>query len=368
MRRDAPTPRASVDRRPFGALPDGTRVDLYTLANGHGTAVDVATYGGIVTSLRTRDAAGRLGDVVLGHDTLQGYLAGNGPYLGALVGRYGNRIAGGRFALGGRVHQLACNDGPNHLHGGVRGFDKRVWSAEAGTAPDGASVRLGLVSEDGEEGYPGRLALTVTMTLDDADRLRLDYAATADAPTHLNPTHHGYFDLDGGGDVLGHLLTLHASRFLPVDEGLIPTGELRPVAGTPMDFTSPTAVGARLGAGLEAADEQLCRAGGYDHCWVLDGGGAGPALAAEVTGPVSGRRLEVFTTEPGVQFYSGNFLDGSVIGKGGRRYGRRAGLCLETQHFPDAPNHPSFPSTLLSPGQAWWSTTIFRFSAVALGR
>jgi len=365
MHHDAPASKASVDRRQFGALPDGTRVDLYTLANGHGTAVDVATYGGTVVSLRTRDAAGRLGDVVLGHDTLEGYLsAGNGPYLGALIGRFGNRIARGRFMLGGRVHQLACNDGPNHLHGGLRGFDKRVWSAEAGTGPEGASVRLGLVSEDGEEGYPGRLAVTVTMTLDDADQLRLDYAATADAPTHCNLTHHGYFDLDGGADVLGHLLTLHASRFLPVDEGLIPTGELRPVTGTPMDFTNPTAVGTRI----DAADEQLRRARGYDHCWVLDGGGAAPALAAEVTGPASGRRLEVFTTEPGVQFYSGNFLDGSVTGKGGRRYGRRAGLCLETQHFPDSPNHPSFPGTLLVPGQAWWSTTVFRFSADAPGR
>jgi len=369
MHRDAPAPQASVDRRPFGALPDGTRVDLYTLANRHGTSVEVATYGGTVVSLRTRDAAGRLGDVVLGHETLDGYLAaGNGPYLGALIGRFGNRIAGGRFTLGGRVHRLACNDGPNHLHGGVRGFDKRVWSAEAGTGPEGASLRLGLVSEDGEEGYPGRLAVTVTMTLDDADQLRLDYAATAEAPTHCNLTHHGYFDLDGGADVLGHLLTLHASRFLPVDEGLIPTGELRPVAGTPMDFTSPTAVGARLGARVEADDEQLCRGRGYDHCWVLEGGGAAPALAAEVAGPVSGRRLEVFTTEPGVQFYSGNFLDGSVVGKGGRRYGRRAGLCLETQHFPDSPNQPGFPSTLLVPGQAWWSTTVFRFSAAAPGQ
>ena len=354
MTREAP----SVSRRPFGALPGGAGVELYTLANGRGTAVDVATYGGIVTALRTRDAAGRLGDVVLGHDALDGYLAGNGPYLGALIGRFGNRIARGRFTLGGRVHQLACNDGANHLHGGVRGFDRRPWSAEAATVPGGAALRLGLVSEDGDEGYPGRLEVSVTMTLDEADQLRLDYAATADAPTHCNLTHHGYFDLDGGPDVLAHVLTLHASRFLPVDEGLIPTGELRPVAGTPMDFTRPTAVGARLGAD----DEQLRRARGYDHCWVLDGGG-GLAPAAEVVGPASGRRLEVLTTEPGVQFYSGNFLDGTVVGKGGRRYGRRAGLCLETQHFPDSPNRPAFPSTLVAPGRELRSTTVFRFSA-----
>jgi len=355
MSRDTPT----VERRPFGALPDGTPVELYLLSNGRGTAVEVATYGGIVTSLRTRDAGGRLGDVVLGHDRLDGYLAGNRPYLGALVGRFANRIAGGRFTLDGRVHQLACNDGPNHLHGGVRGFDKRAWSAQAGTGPSGAAVELGLVSEDGEEGYPGRLAVSVTFTLDEADQLRLDYAATADAPTHCNLTHHGYFDLDGGADVLDHVLTLRAARFLPVDEGLIPTGELRPVAGTPMDFTRPTAIGARL----EADDEQLRRGRGYDHCWVLDGGGEGPALAATLDGPVSGRRLEVLTTEPGLQLYSGNFLDGTVVGRGGRAYGRRAGLCLETQHFPDSPNRPGFPGTLLRPGRPLRSTTVFRFSA-----
>jgi aldose 1-epimerase len=350
--------KASVGRRPFGALPDGTPVDLISLANGHGTAVDVATYGGIVTALRTRDARGRLGDVVLGHDTFDGYLAGNGPYLGALVGRYANRIAAGRFTLGGRVHRLARNDGPHHLHGGRRGFDKRVWSARAGTGPSGAALELTLVSEDGEEGYPGRLSVSVTFTLDEDDQLRLDYAASAEAPTHCNLTHHDYFDLDGGPDVLGHVLALRAGRFLPVDEGLIPTGEVRPVAGTPMDFTRPTALGARI----EADDEQLRRGRGYDHCWVLDGGG-GLALAATLDGPVSGRRLEVLTTEPGLQVYSGNFLDGTVVGRGGRAYGRRAGLCLETQHFPDSPNQPAFPSTLLVPGQAWRSTTVLRFSA-----
>jgi aldose 1-epimerase len=363
MSGDTPASRASVERRPFGALPDGTRVDLFTLANGRGTAVDVATYGGIVTALRTRDALGRLGDVVLGHDSLDGYLSGNAPYLGALVGRYANRIAAGRFTLGGRVHQLACNDGPNHLHGGLRGFDKRVWSAMAGAGPSGAALELTLVSEDGEEGYPGRLSVCVTFTLDEDDQLRLDYAASAEAPTHCNLTHHGYFDLDGGADILGHLLTLRAGRFLPVDEGLIPTGELRPVAGTPMDFTHPSAIGARL----EADDEQLRRARGYDHCWALDGGGEGLALAATLDGPVSGRRLEVLTTEPGLQLYSGNFLDGTVVGKAGRAYRRRSGLCLETQHFPDSPNRPGFPSTRLVPGQAWRSSTAFRFSAPARG-
>jgi len=359
----SPGAPAPLERRPHGVLPDGRRVELYTLRNGHGTAVEVSTYGGIVVALRTHDGLGRLGDVVLGHDALDGYLAGNRPYLGALVGRYANRIARGRFSLGGREVQLACNDGPHHLHGGRRGFDKAVWTAQGSAGPRGPVLELGLVSEDGDEGYPGRVAVTVTIALDEDDELRLDYAATADAPTHCNLTHHGYFNLDGTADVLGHRLTLPAARFLPVDEGLIPTGELRPVAGTPMDFTSPSAIGARLGARPEAADEQLRRGHGYDHCWVLDRGARVLAPAARLEGPGSGRVLEVFTTEPGVQFYSGNFLDGSVVGKGGRAYGHRAGLCLETQHFPDSPNHPDFPSTLVEPGRPLRSTTVFRFSA-----
>jgi aldose 1-epimerase len=339
-------------------------VELYTLRNAGGTSVDVTTYGGIVVALRTRDRQGHLDDVVLGHASLEGYLAGNGPYLGALVGRYANRIAGGRFSLDGRTWRLDCNDGPHHLHGGRRGFDKRVWSARTGQSAHGATVELRRASEDGEEGYPGRLAVTVGYTLDDDDQLRLDYSATAEAPTHCNVTHHGYFNLDGSRDVLGHVLTLQARRFLPVDAGLIPTGELRAVAGTPMDFTSPHAIGARLGQD----DEQLRLGRGYDHCWVLDRPGDGLALAATVEAPASGRRLEVLTTEPGLQFYSGNFLDGTVTGKGGRVYGPRAGLCLETQHYPDSPNHPGFPTTVLRPGQAYRSSTAFRFSTAPPSR
>jgi len=315
-------------------------------------------------ALRSRDGAGRPGHVVLGHETLGGYLAGNRPYLGALVGRCANRIAQGRFTLDGRVHELACNDGPHHLHGGMRGFDKVLWSASAGTGPSGASLELRRVSEDGEEGYPGRLDVAVTFTLGEDDQLRLDYEATSDAPTHCNLTHHPYFNLDGTPDVLGHVLTLRAGRFLPVDAGLIPTGELRPVAGTPMDFTRPAAIGARIGAD----DEQLRRARGYDHCFVLDRGGQGLAPAASLAGPASGRLLEVLTTEPALQLYSGNFLDGTLTGRGGRVYGPRAGLCLETQHYPDAPNHPAFPSTVLRPGQVYRSTTAYRFSAAPAPR
>jgi aldose 1-epimerase len=314
-----------------------------------------------VVALRTRDREGQLGDVVLGHATLDGYLAGNGQYLGALVGRYANRIARGRFTLDGRDFQLACNDGLHHLHGGLRGFGQVTWSALARPGAHGASLELGRTSQDGEEGYPGRLAVTATYTLNDDDELRLDYAATTDAPTHCSLTNHGYFNLDGSRDVLEHLLTLHARRFLTVDAGLIPTGELREVAGTPMDFTSPTAVGARLGVD----DEQLRLARGYDHCWVLERRGAGLAPAATLVGPVSGRRMEVLTTEPALQFYSGNLLDGTLTGKGGRVYGPRAGLCLEPEHFPDSPNHPDFPSTVLRPGQAYRSTTVLRFTTPA---
>jgi len=356
-----------IERRPFGETPAGARADLFTLTNAAGTSVDVTSYGGIVVALRTRDRHGRLGDVVLGHDTLDGYLAdGNRPYLGALVGRYANRIAGGRFTLDGRDHQLACNNGPNHLHGGRRGFDKALWSASAGGTARGERLELSLVSPDGEEGFPGRLELSVAFTLGEDDALSLDYAATTDAPTLCALTHHGYFDLDGGPDVLGHRLTLHAGRFLPTDAGLIPTGELRPVAGTPMDFTEPTTLGSRI----DADDLQLRLAGGYDHCFVLDGAGGGaagdPSPAARLEGPRSGRVLEVLTTEPGLQLYSGNFLDGTIAGKGGRVYGRRSGVCLEAERFPDSPHHPEFPSAVLRPGQTWRCTTVYR-CAVASG-
>jgi aldose 1-epimerase len=351
-------PGSRIERRPFG-IAGGTAVELYTLANGRGSSVDIATYGGIVVALRVPDRGGRLGDVVLGHDSLEGYLRSPGPYLGALVGRFANRIAGGRFTLDGREHQLARNEGPNHLHGGTRGFDKVVWSARAAETPRGPSLELSRLSPDGEEGYPGNLSVSVAFTLSEDDALHVEAEATTDRPTLCSLTHHDYWNLDGGPDVLGHVLTIRAGRFTPVGPGLIPTGELRAVGGTPMDFTRPTAVGARIGD----ADEQLRLGRGYDHNYALDGDGGGPALAARLEGPGSGRVLEVLTTEPGLQLYSGNTLDGTVAGKGGRIHGPRSGLCLETQRFPDAPHHPTFPSAVLRPGERYRATTIYRFSA-----
>jgi aldose 1-epimerase len=348
-----------VERRSFGEVGGGGEAALFTLTGASGTAAAITDYGGIVVSLRTRDRLGRLGEVVLGHETLEGYLAqGNRAYLGALVGRYANRIAHGRFTLDGRSFSLARNDGPNHLHGGAHGFDKVIWSARAAVTARGPRLELSRVSPDGEEGYPGRLAVTVAFTLTEDDALELEFTARTDAPTHCNLTHHGYFNLDGGPDVLEHLLTMPARRFLPVDAGLIPTGELRPVAGTPMDFTRPRPIGARL----HDEDPQLGLAGGYDHCFALDQAGAGLVPAARLEGPVSGRVLEVLTTEPGLQLYTGNFLDGTTRGRG-RVHGRHAGLCLEAQRFPDTPNHPDFPSTVLRPGETYRATTVYRFSA-----
>jgi aldose 1-epimerase len=354
----------SVTRRAFGAIPGGATIDLYTLANRRGVEAAVMTYGGILVSLRTPDRDGRLGEIALGFDSLAPYLAGH-PYFGALVGRYANRIAGGAFRLGGVAYALACNDGPNHLHGGVRGFDKAIWRARARASDTEAGVELRHVSPDGEEGYPGALDVTVSYTLTDANELRLDYAATTDRETIVNLSNHTYFNLAGAGDVLGHELRLDAGRFLPVDATSIPTGELRPVQGTPMDFTAPTAIGARFGAD----DEQLRLAhGGYDHCWVLDAGGGALALAARVVEPTSGRALDVLTTQPGLQFYTGNFLDGSIVGRDGARYVKHAGFCLETQHFPDSPNRPAFPSTVLRPGETYRQTTVLRFGVVGAGR
>jgi len=347
-----------IDQRPFGALPDGTPVTLFTLAGAGGLTAAITDLGGAVVSLRTPDAAGRAADVVLGFDGLDGYLARNNPYFGCIVGRYGNRIARGRFALGGREHELACNDGSHHLHGGVRGFDKAVWAARPGVTADGPALELRHLSRDGDEGYPGNLSVAVTYTLL-AGALRIDYEATTDRPTHLNLTNHSYFDLDGGGSILDHELAIHASRFTVVGPGLIPTGELRGVAGTPFDFRAP----ARVGDRIDLADPQLALAGGYDHNWVVDRAGPGLVPCARLRGPRSGRVMEVLTTEPGVQVYAGNFLDGSLRGKGGRAYPRRAGLCLETQHFPDSPNRPEFPSTVLRPGERYRSTTIYRFPA-----
>jgi aldose 1-epimerase len=351
-----------AESRPFGTTPDGETVGLITLRNGSGIELDIITYGGTVTRLLAPDREGELADVVLGSEHLESYLMGT-PYFGAIVGRHGNRIAGGRFALDGTEYQLAVNNGPNHLHGGLVGFDKVVWSAETYEEESESGVVLRYVSEAGEEGYPGELDVEVTYALTSGGDLRIEYEASTDEPTIVNLTHHGYWNLagHGAGDILDHELTLFASRYTPVDETLIPTGELRPVDGTPFDFRTPTAIGARI----EDDDEQLGFGGGYDHNFVVDGwsgdGSLGPA--AVLRDPVSGRTMEVLTTEPGIQFYSGNFLDGSDIGKDGVVYERRTGLCLETQHFPDSPNQPDFPSTVLRPGETFRSTTVYRFSA-----
>ena len=355
-RRAMPT----VTERPFGRMPDSTEVRLFTLTNAGGMSVSLTNYGGIVTSLLVPDSAGRAADVVLGYDSLGDYLRAS-PYFGAIVGRYANRIAGARFVLDGTRYSLAANDHGNSLHGGIKGFDKVVWRAEPFHDSTQAGVRLRYVSADGEEGYPGRLDVTVTYALSDSNELRVEYLATTDRPTVLNLSHHGYFNLAGhsSGDILGHELTLAADRFTPVDSLLIPTGELREVAGTPMDFRAPVAVGARIGA----VDQQLRYGLGYDHNWVLNGPSGTLRLAARVREPGSGREMEVRTTEPGIQFYSGNFLDGTNVGKGGVPYRHRAGFCLETQHYPDSPNHAEFPSTVLRPGEEYRSTTVYRFSA-----
>jgi len=317
------------------------------------------TYGAIVVSLEMPDSKGQMDDIVLGYDNLDGYLEVS-PYFGAIVGRYGNRIGKGEFTLDGVTYKLATNDNANHLHGGIKGFDKVVWEDKPVWKADGVGVELSYLSKDGEEGYPGNLKATVTYLLTNKNELRIDYFATTDRATPVNLTHHGYFNLTGGErDILGHVLMLNADRFTPVDAGLIPTGELQPVAGTPMDFTKPTPIGERI----EVDFEQLKLGGGYDHNWVLNRTGGGLSLAARVSEPTTGRVVEVWTTQPGVQFYAGNFLDGTITGKGGRGYQHRWGFCLETQHYPDSPNKPNFPSTILRPGERYETTTIYRFSA-----
>jgi aldose 1-epimerase len=346
---------------PFGTTNAGVAVDLVTLTGPSGIEVDISTWGGIVTRLLVPDRDGKLTDVVLGHERLEPYLAGT-PYFGAIVGRYANRIAKGRFSLDGREYPLAVNNGPNHLHGGIRGFDKVVWTADPYVGEAESGVVLSYTSADGEEGYPGNLDAKVTYALTAGGDLRIAYEATTDAPTIVNLTHHGYWNLAGhdSGDILDHELMIRAGRFTPVDETLIPTGELRSVEGTPFDFRMPYAIGARI----EAENEQLQYGGGYDHNFVIDGWSGDGALrpAAVLRDPESGRRMEVLTTEPGLQFYSGNFLDGSDVGKAGAVYDYRTGLCLETQHYPDSPNQPAFPSTVLRPGETYRSTTVYRFS------
>ncbi len=331
------------------------RVTPYRLANPSGMEVTLLNYGATIQSIKVPDREGKLSDVLLGFDSLDGY-KGTHPYIGAIVGRYGNRIAKGRFTLNGVEYKLATNDKTNHLHGGLKGFDKVYWRARE-IAPN--AIEFTYVSADGEEGYPGTLTAKVTYTLTDSNELRIAYEAASDKDTVVNLTNHAYFNLTGSGDILKHELLLKADRFTPVDAGLIPTGELRPVAGTPFDFTTATPIGARIAA----ADDQLKLGGGYDHNFVLaDTIRPEPVLAAQVYDPSSGRVLEVLTTEPGVQLYTGNFLDGSLKGKGGQAYARNAAFCLETQHFPDSPNQPAFPTVLLKGGSSYRSATIFKFS------
>jgi aldose 1-epimerase len=349
---------SGLDREPFGTLPGGVRVERFSLRNRRGMEVDVLTYGGIVTRMTAPDREGRYADVVLGHRTLAEYLA-NSQYFGCLIGRYANRIRNGRFTIAGVEHTLGIKNGVHSLHGGVRGFDKVLWSVDAAeVTSEGPMLRLEYVSRDGEEGYPGTLSVSAIYTLTEDDSLRLDFSATTDQLTVVNLTQHSYFNLSGSRDVLGHVLQIPAQRFTVTDHTQIPTGELRPVVGGPFDFRQPTAIGARI----DVADEQLRIAGGYDHNWVIDKPLGELGLMASVFEPVSGRRLDVLSTAPGLQFYSGNSLDGSLRGKDGRTYAVRSGLCLEPQGFPDAPNRPDFPSACLRPGEIYRSTIIHRFT------
>jgi aldose 1-epimerase len=359
LRGSAALAETNIKKQPFGAT-DGKQADLYTLTNHNGLEVAITNYGGSVVSLTVPDRKGQLGDIVLGYDNLDGYV-NDKAYLGALIGRYGNRIAHGKFSLNGITYTLARNNDDNHLHGGVKGFNKALWQAKELTTGNGPALELTYLSKDGEEGYPGDLAVKVVYTLTEQNELKIEYSASTDKDTVLNLTHHSYFNLAGAGsgDILQHQVMLRAGRFLPVDATLIPTGELRSVAGSPFDFRTPAAIGARI----NQDDEQLKYGRGYDHSWALDsGGGEPPVLAAQVVEPQSGRTMEVWTTEPAIQFYTGNFLDG-LHGKSGKVYDRRHAFCLETQHFPDSPNHPAFPSTTLKAGRQFHSVTIYRFSA-----
>ncbi len=353
------TPPAAehISREPFGKTKDGTEVYLFTLRNLKGAEARISNYGGLVVSLKMPDRDGKLGDVVLGYDHLADYIKET-PYFGALIGRYGNRIARGKFTLDGQQYTLATNNYPNALHGGNQGFDKVVWEPMVLANPDGPALKLTYVSKDGEEGYPGTLSVTVIYTLTQDNGLKVDYTATTDKDTVVNLTQHSYFNLAGRGDVLDHVVMIPADRFTPVDSTLIPTGELRSVDGTPFDFRTPTAIGARI----KQDDEQLKFANGYDHNWVINKQPGQLTLMARVTEPTTGRVLEVFSTEPGLQFYSGNFLDGTLTGKGGWVYQFRNGFCMEPQHFPDSPNHPAFPSVVLKPGQVYRNTIIYKFS------
>ena len=353
---------ASVTKTTTSSKFQGTPVDEVTLKNSHGVELHAISYGGIITSLKVPDRAGKPGDIVLGLDKPESYWADPPPpFFGAIVGRYGNRIGKGKFTLDGKPYSLATNNGVNHLHGGNKGFDKVLWAIATKDAPEGSQAIFSRTSKDGEEGYPGNLQVRVTYTLTEKNELIVDYHATTDKATPVNLTQHSYFNLagEGSGDILGHQLTIDADRYTPVDDTLIPTGELAPVQGTPFDFRQPTAIGARI----DQDNPQLKNGKGYDHNWVLTRKGTGLQHAARLSDPKSGRTMDVATTEPGLQFYSGNFLDGTIKGKAGHVYAHRSGLCLETQHFPDSPNKPKFPSTILQPGKAYESRTVFTFSA-----
>lgn len=349
----------NIMEQAFQKIHDGKQISLYTLKNANGIEVKITNYGGKIVSLMVPDRSGQFGDVVLGYETIDEYINGN-PYFGALIGRYGNRIAKGKFTLNNKECTLAVNNGDNALHGGIKGFNDVVWDARPFKSGDGEALELAYLSKDGEEGYPGNLSVKVIYTLTGNNELKIDYSASTDKTTVLNLTHHSFFNLagEGKGDILEHELMINADRFTPVDDGLIPTGELRSVKGTPMDFTGAAVIGKRI----DQDDEQLKFGGGYDHNWVLNKTGDKLSLAATVYEPTAGRFMEVFTTEPGLQFYAGNFLDGSDIGKGGKAYKYRSAFCLETQHFPDSPNHPEFPSTVLNPGETYTQHTIYKFS------
>ena len=348
-----------ITKESFGTSPEGKAVEVYTLKNAKGAEARIMTYGGVVLSLKMPDKSGQFGDVVLGCDKLEDYTKTPPvPYFGALIGRYGNRIGKAQFTLDGQTYKLSANDHGNTLHGGNKGFDKVLWTATDKQTDAGPSLVLNYTSKDGEEGYPGTLNVTATYTLTDNNELRLDFTATTDKDTVVNLTHHGYFNLAGKGDILGHILTIPADNITPVDAGLIPLGPLQPVDGTPFDFRKPTAIGARI----DADNAQLKLGPGYDHNWVINKKAGELSLMARVSEPTTGRVMEVWSTEPALQFYTGNFLDGTIKGKGGAVYQKHGAFCMEPQHYPDSPNKPQFPSTELKPGETYKNTIIYRFS------
>ena len=356
--------QAKITKISFGKTPAGEQVDLYTLRNAKGMEARITNYGGIIVSLTAPNRKGAMADIVLGFNDLESYLTKNNPYFGAIIGRYGNRIGKGRFTLNGVEYKLAVNNGENHLHGGIKGFDKVIWTAKEQNTKAGPALALTYLSKDLEEGYPGNLNVTVTYTLTNLNELKIDYSATTDKDTVINLTHHSYFNLvgEGNGDILNHQVTINANKFVPTDAGSIPTGELKAVAGTPFDFLKATPIGDRI----NQDDQQLKFGNGYDHTWVINGRPRTLRHAATAYESASGRVLEVWTTEPGMQFYTGNFLDGTLSGKAGGIYRRRSGFCFETQHYPDSPNKPSFPTTTLKKGAPFKSTTVYKFRTTPL--